>query len=199
MTRWIALAALATLPLTQPEPQDLPKPASPAPTTLPSTPPATRPATPLPSLWHGHYVGTVELLRPGRGATSDPVHMELLITPRPDDPLKVGWTIIYGTGDARQERPYELASVPGYTNRFLMDEKNGIFIDHALLGTSLVSQFRVGTTLLMSRFERTDDGIFVEIHSFQTTPSRVSQPEGANFDVESYPSTTVQRGRLKRQ
>lgn len=123
--------------------------------------------------------------------------MELLITPHPDDPLKVGWTVIYGTGNDRQERAYELAAVPGYPNRFLMDEKNGILVDHALFGPTLVSEFRVNATLLLSRFERTPDGVHVEIYSFQTTPSRRSGPRGSDIDVESYPATTLQRGLLR--
>lgn len=203
-------AALAALLAAVAQPADPGSPASPpaaapepapaaatSPATQPATQPATRPALPLPAHWHGHFVGTVELLRPGRGATADPVHMELIITPHADDPLKVGWTIVYGTGDARQERPYELAAVPGFPNRFLMDERNGIFVDHALFGSTLVSEFRVNATLLLSRFERTADGIHVEIYSFQTTPSRRSGPHGTDIDVESYPATTLQRGLLR--
>jgi hypothetical protein len=179
-------------------------PSSPAATQLSTTQPAsTRPIVPLPEKWNGTYKGTVDLLRPGRAVVtpdgSSTVAMELIVTPADGKPGTVSWTIVYGTGEKRQERPYELSAVPGYANRFLMDEKNGILIDHALIGEVLVSQFRVGTALLVSRFELVPEGVQVEISSFQTTPSRKSRPESANLEVESYPATTIQRGLLKRQ
>ena len=167
-------------------------------TTEPAT---TRPIVPLPDKWEGSYRGLVDLVRPGKppGGPGTSVTMELIVTPLANKPGSVAWTIVYGEGPARQERPYELSPVPGFPGRFLMDEKNGILIDHALLGDTVVSQFRVGTALLMSRFELADDGVKIEIWSFQTTPSRKSKPEGMDLEVESYPSTVLQRGLLKRQ
>lgn len=183
-----------------------PQPATQAATQAATQPASTRPVYPIAEKWHGTFKGTVELLRPGKtpagaggAAAGTSVMMELIVTPLPDKPGSVGWTIVYGEGEKRQARPYELNPVPGFKDRFVMDEKNGIFIDHALVGDVLVSQFRVGPTLLLSRFEMVAEGVLVEISSFQTQPSRKSKPDGMDLDVESYPATTVQRGLLRRQ
>lgn len=126
--------------------------------------------------------------------------MGLIITPIPGTDIpntSLNWTIVYGEGDQRQERPYRLDAIPGHPDRFLMDERNGILIDHALIGNALLSQFTVQGTLLYSRFERTAEGIEVEITTFQTKPTRKSSPAGTDIKVESFPTAAVQVGLLR--
>jgi hypothetical protein len=124
--------------------------------------------------------------------------MEVHIIPIPET-AAVNFTIIYGVGDKRQERPYRLDPVPGRPARFVMDERNGIFVDHALLDDMLLAQFAVGTSVLISRFELTDKGLGVEIISSQAEPHRKSKPKGTEIEVQSYPVLTRQHGVLARQ
>ena len=69
---------------------------------------------PLPSSWHGTYAGMFSV--EGDSAV-DPFRGELRIAPI-EGSASVSWTLIYGEGEARQVRPYELVPVPGAPGRF---------------------------------------------------------------------------------
>ncbi|MFO0873502.1 MAG: hypothetical protein U0575_05965 [Phycisphaerales bacterium] len=134
-------------------------------------------------------------------------HMGMRIA-RTADPQRLEWTIVYGEGDARQERPYELLVDDAARGAFTVDERNGIAIPARLIGGTLWSAFAIeGTQVVTSyRLERgaaTDAGqgsgerLVVEMLSFPSTvpitPAHDDVPP-----VTLYEPKTVQRAELRR-
>lgn len=164
------------------------------PTSQPATQSASRPTMPLPAKWHGKYSGVLELLNPDKPGTSQKVPTVLEIMPISGTP-DVTWTQIY-TVDKKEERKYVLKAVPGFPGRYLMDEQQGILIDHALIGDSLTCQFTVGGSVLTGDFELREGGMF-----FQIISSNLAKPRRTTVGevkIDSYPVRTIQRGMLKK-
>jgi hypothetical protein len=121
----------------------------------------------------------------------------LEIRPIEGRPADVTWTLTY-VAEQRQERPYELKAVPGFPGRFLMDEKNGILIDHVLYADTLACQFTVANSLLTATYELREDGVFFEVVTSALARPRRSGVENTDIKVDSFPLRSVQRGLLKR-
>jgi hypothetical protein len=135
---------------------------------VPSRQDAPGPMT-LPDSWIGTYVGrfTTE-----GDSEIEPFRGELRIAPIGDGPA-VSWTIIYGGGDRRQIRPYELVPVAGQPGRFEIDEKNGVRIAMRLVGEDLLlGQFTVENSLIIARYERLANSIRAELATFDLAGSR---------------------------
>jgi hypothetical protein len=182
-----------------PSPATSPTATSPTATSPATTSPATtRVAVPLPTKWHGKYVGELEASSADRPGAVQKVPAELTIAPIEGTP-DVLWTLHY-TVPGQPVRKYMLKAVPGFPGRHLMDENNGILIDHALVGDKLMCQFTASGALLTSSFELRDGGVYFEVMSSNLTKPRRTNAmiPGANFVVESYPLRNVQRGLLKR-
>src|SRR3954454_8233659 len=121
-------------------------------------PPADK-STPLSAAWDGVWKGGCQL-EGADGTKPQEVAMELHVGDLAGG--KKTWKIVYGTGDKRRPRPYELAPVEGKPGRFVIDEKNGLLIDYQLLGDRLYGAFTVDDSLVVARFERRGDGLHVE-------------------------------------
>jgi hypothetical protein len=153
--------------------------------------------TVLPATFAGRWQGTLEI-KPLQGQLQS-VPMELHI-----EPLKEGkghtWRIIYGSGDRKQVREYQIRPEGKKPNAFIIDEQNGILLDAALAGNALHCQFKVSGNLLVARYKRRGEVLEYEILVFAAKAPRVSKvgPQG-NLDVESYPLQTIQRAELRLQ
>jgi len=158
-------------------------------------PPAEK-ITPLPAVWDGVWKGVCQL-ETADGKKPQEVPMELHVGDLAGG--KKTWKIVYGSGERRQTRPYELAPVAGKPGRFVIDEKNGLLIDYQLLGDRLYGAFTIGDSVVMARFERQGDGLHVELSVFTTADPRKTKLTGGKSEVASYRLTTVQRGVLKRE
>jgi len=182
---------------------DAGKPAEPSPpktTTAPTTAPATSsaPAT-LPAAWLGDWSGPAELLAPGRPPR--PFHMELHVAPLAESD-RYTWTIIYGEGEQRQERPYVLIVQDAARGLYAVDEGNSIVLPQVLLGDAFYGAFEIeGATLhTVERLEgrgTPDERITVEITAFSGEPT----PTGGQNDtpaVQARVPSTVQRAVLRR-
>jgi hypothetical protein len=149
----------------------------------------------LPESWLGTYAGTFTI--EGDSAI-EPFRGELRVAPIGEGPA-VSWTIIYGEGDRRQVRPYELVPVDGQPGRFEIDEKNGVRIAMRLVGEDLLlGQFTVGDSLIVARYERSADAIRAELATFDAASPRSMRVEGAGLEVSSIPLRSVQRATLRR-
>lgn len=231
ISRFVVLAlALRLVACTSPEATDRGSKGAGAPKSAPAgsqgaaaTRPAVKPAAPPPPLdplfakqrttetnavlesWFGEWSGSAELRFLDRPSTS--FHMGMRIA-RTADPQRLEWTIVYGEGDARQERPYELLVDDAARGAFTVDERNGIAIPARLIGGTLWSAFAIeGTQVVTSyRLERgaaTDAGqgsgerLVVEMLSFPSTvpitPAHDDVPP-----VTLYEPKTVQRAELRR-
>ena len=153
---------------------------------------AEEPQLSFPASWEGAWKGSCVLVRDGKTAMRFP--MELHVAPR-EDSARWEWRIVYGEGERRQVRPYEILPVEGDANRFVIDENNGILIDSYLENERLHSRFRVGKSSLEVTYARRGDELDVTITTFGTEPVRTS---GGEANVSTFALRAVQRGTLKR-
>jgi hypothetical protein len=150
----------------------------------------------LPEQWNGIWKGiTVNVNADGK---REEIPMELKVLPVPNSSAKT-WKILYGKNAGQTTRPYEIMPVSNEPNRFVVDEKNGLFIDNQLVGNVLYSQFTVTTNLVTTRFELKGDEIRVEMMMFDLRSPRQSKLSGGNIEVSSYRFRLTQFGILRRE
>ena len=141
-------------------------------------------AAQFPEDWVGIYEGEVS------GAAT-PTIMRLRIEKLCDDRYR--WAIQYS---GESERAYELITIDKKAGKYIVDEKNGIVIDHFLREGTLYSAFTVNSKWIVFKYTLNDKGILIESQFFSTTPSRTSGTD--QFRVESFLLANIQRGLLKR-
>ena len=149
----------------------------------------------LPAEWHGVWKGETNLT--WANGKTEKVGMELEVAPFKDGNADQ-WKVIYVFSDRREERNYEIKTVEGRINHFVIDEKNGFLIDNFLSNNALHSQFTINGNLVTTRFELVKDSITVELTMFDTRTPRKTKLTNGDFEVSSFNLKYVQRGVLKR-
>lgn len=147
----------------------------------------------LPAEWDGVWKGTLTWIT--ADGKKQEFGMELRVGPVAGGNAKT-WKIMY-TG--QPERPYEISPVAGEPGHFVVDEKNGLFIDSYLTDNVLRSLFLVSDNFVSTRFENQADSILVELITFGKNSPRQSKVTSGDFEVSAYRFGSVQRGTLKRQ
>ncbi|MDJ0976174.1 MAG: hypothetical protein QNJ98_17065 [Planctomycetota bacterium] len=149
----------------------------------------------FPASWQGSWKGKAELIRGGKTAMQ--FAMELHVEPLEGSD---GWTwrIVYGEGDKRQVRPYELLSVDAAAGHYRIDEKNSIEIESFLENDNLRSRFWVADNVIEATYARDGDTLTVTLTTFGAKPARMSGGEGRVPPVASYALRSVQRAVLRR-
>ena len=150
---------------------------------------------PLPAEWEGVWKGTTVSVK-ADGSRED-IPMELHVAAVPGTSRKT-WKILYTESAGQTTRPYDISPVDREPGRFIVDEKNGLFIDNQLVGKVLYSQFAVTTNLVTTRFEMAGDYVNVEMIMFDLRSPRQSKLSGGNIEVSSYRFRSVQYGVLKK-
>jgi len=103
----------------------------------------------LPDAWPGTWSG--EMVNLGSGAASDPISVSLRVSPLGDGSYE--WRTVYGDDVENGLRDYRLVPAPASSSTdFLIDEQNGILLQARLLGSSLVTPFRVENRTFLSRY-----------------------------------------------
>ncbi|TVQ63044.1 MAG: hypothetical protein EA379_04530 [Phycisphaerales bacterium] len=156
----------------------------------------------LPEAWVGAWVGETRGVVPGpeRGEAAT-FRTELRVGPT-DDPDRFTWTIIYGEGELRQVRAYELMVVDRALGRYAIDEKNSIVIDVLLVEfddeSSLRTIFEVGDVRIVASYTLRDGALEMEFSTYGVDAANVSGGEGDIPEVRSYTLRAAQRGVLRR-
>jgi hypothetical protein len=84
------------------------------------------------------------------------------------------WTIIYDLDSTIQRREYQLKELNSGLGHYLIDEKNGIFLDAYHIQNELISKFEVmGSTLIIS-YALEDDVMVFSVKVFPSKEVRVS-------------------------
>ena len=144
--------------------------------------------------WVGERSGTLEIYN-AKGLAQT-VHMELNIAQLSDTSWT--WQIVYGEGEGRQARDYELVKTEGDGN-YVVDEKNGIKLDLNQINNGFFSFFQVGTSKLLISYELIDDAIHFRTHSANTN-TETKTGEGENVPlVLTWKTATYQRAVLKKK
>lgn len=147
--------------------------------------------------WQGHWKGTMQLTY-SNGKTST-VNNELIIkdiTSSQDSLSRSQWTIIYGEGEQRQERAYELICLDQDKGQYLIDEKNSILLPAFFADQTLISFFEVMGNYIVSTYRREGDYLYFENISTNTKQTKVSGGQGDIPTVTSYLITNFQRAKL---
>ena len=150
----------------------------------------------FPASWEGAWAGPCVVVRQGKTVMSFPMELHVKKLEEGD-----GWTwrIVYGEGDKRQVRPYELLPVEKEPDHFIVDEKNGILIDHYLENDTLHARFAVMSSVIEATYEKKgEDEMRVTLTTFGHEPKTKSGAQGNIPEVHSFPLLAVQRAALER-
>jgi hypothetical protein len=158
-------------------------------TAQPADPPA------LPAGWVGKWAGTLTITTD----KGDPQELPMTLEVRPlADGGRYTWRLVYGDGEKRQTRDYELVAKPGKPGRFEIDEKNGIRLGARLVGTTLFALFQVGEAVIQSRYEQASEVLRVEMTAYTTRDPLATKPTAGGAEVKSPQLLSVQTAELKK-
>jgi hypothetical protein len=148
---------------------------------------------PLPAAWHGDWAGTLTI-RPTNGKEVT-VPMELSIKPTADAGA-LTWQIVYGAGERKQVRDYEIKA-GAKAGQLVIDEKNGVLIPARLSKQTLHSQFKVQGNLIYARYELREGALHFEITTFDANQPIVNKVNNTEIAVEAFTITNTQSAELK--
>lgn len=149
----------------------------------------------FPQDFFGKYTGTLKI-HTQRGDQDVPMEFHLLPT---DSTATYQYTLIYGTGEQRQERAYVLLEEDLEKGRFAVDELNGIVLDNKFHNNRLYALFEVQGNLLTTFITFEPDHAIFEIVFANKSSARETYAVQDSIQVLSYPITTVQRALLQKQ
>ncbi|MFH1998137.1 MAG: hypothetical protein ABIK28_00585 [Planctomycetota bacterium] len=150
----------------------------------------------FPESWHGIWKGICRSNRPAGGGFH--FAMELHIRPTDQDG-RFEWKLIYGEGEKRQVRDYELVIRDAAKGDYVIDEKNSITIDAVLIDSQLCAQYSVDGSLITLTYTREDEAILFRLLSSRLNDSVISGGEGEIPKVLTYPIDTAQSAVLRKQ
>lgn len=148
------------------------------------------------SEWEGHYRGNLNISQLSGGKSV--YHMELLVQKETDSTWK--WTIIYGEGDAKDERNYTLKSKGN--SIYEIDEHNSIVLSCNLIKNQFLSVFEVQGNLLHIMYTFEEGQVIFDCTSSNNKIETGGGKDQNNSDIPlvySYNSTTVQQAVLKKK
>ena len=122
----------------------------------------------FPEDWLGIWSGTLEIY--DKNGVTQSLEMGLEIE-KTDSADVYDWTIIYGSDSTAQRREYQLMTIDTSKGHYMIDEKNGIFLDGYHMHNAFVSIFDVMGTTLVIAYER--------------------KMEDMNFTVDVFPSKEI--------
>lgn len=158
-----------------------------------SMPPLLAGSSEIPESWHGHWSGP--LIYVTTDGSSKTLTMDLVIRAEPVQG-RLDWTIRY---EGQPARRYEMILLNAQRGHYLLDERNGILIDHFFLDGTLHSEFevsgnRISTTLKMR------DGKLVQEMSTYAAYRNVRRSGGGPVPVVSaYQLLSSQRAVLEKR
>lgn len=169
----------------------------PASQSAPETPPLP---LAFPQDWEGDWQGNLTIWRPGIDTAVQQVPMALHIHPTADS-LRWTWVMVYGEGEQRDERTYELVARGPDKGLYEIDEKNGILLKGYHIQNAFYGLFSVQGSLIMDAYKREGDALIFEILSSQlgaarTTGDTILPGNDTIPPVLDYPVNVVQRAVL---
>lgn len=155
-------------------------------------------STPInfPNDYFGIYTGTLEISNKN-GNQTYPMEFHL----QPTDSIgKYEYKLVYGTGDQRQERPYNLIAKDAASGSYIVDENNGIILHDKVIDNRMYALFEVGGNMLTTFITFEKDHMIFEIAVTNTAEKQLSYAnDEEKTKVISYPISAVQRAVLQKQ
>lgn len=151
----------------------------------------------FPERFIGHWEGELIWFQAGKKLPQK-VNMQLIIG-LSDTAGQYTWQLIYGRKN-EDNRPYLLKAVDTSRGHWIIDERDGIILDHYWTGNRFTGAFTVQSTTILNSFWLEGDRLLVEFFSAGTTPVRKSG--GASKEVpvvESYGIKSFQKALLRKR
>lgn len=183
---WVAMLLFSLIACRQEKPDAADKPTAPETFSFPAD-------------WVGDWAGTLNIWRPGVD-TAQLFPMELHIKPTGDS-SRWTWVIVYGAGEQRDSREYELVATDPEKGQYVIDEKNGILLRGYQVKNGFYGIFSVQGSLIQDVYRREGDALIFEIISSQLEAAIVSGdtilPDNDTIPpVLDYPIQVVQQAIL---
>lgn len=147
--------------------------------------------------WNGSWVGKCTIIPAFNGISEFEGSME--IQPLNTSDERYQWKSVYDFGgiSPTEVRDYELHFEGDH---YVVDEKNGLFLDYYVNGNALYSSFAFGGQIVSVRYEFQGNRVSIEMPLFANYVFRKTCfPSNAAICVESLPLNSVQRCELFRQ
>jgi len=150
----------------------------------------------FPDTYFGTYIGDLEA-HTDKGINNYPMEFHLL----PTDTIGVyNYTIVYGKGEARQERKYTLKEIDKANGNYILDENNGIILDSKVIGNKMYFLFEVMDSFLTTFITFHKDYLVFEIVVSNIKSKKTSGGMDEDTpEVFSYPISVVQKAVLNKQ
>lgn len=111
------------------------------------------------------------------------------------------WILVYDYNGAKpaEVRNYELKIEDEKAGHYVIDEKNGLFLDGYLINGVLFSSFTINGLLIAARYEFQKSTMTLELSSFGVTPHKITCLDGnSELCAASLPLNRVQTCSMKR-
>lgn len=150
----------------------------------------------FPSGFAGHWQGELQWFKAG-STVPQKVNMQLIIQ-KTDTPGTWHWQLVYGKQSV-DSRPYLLRAIDSVKGHWVVDERNGILLDHYWIGNRLAGSFSVEGTTILNSFRREGDSLVVEFYSNGSGPVRTSGGSNDIPAVNSFAAKAYQYAILKKR
>ena len=150
----------------------------------------------FPASFTGHWQGELTWYKQNSKAPQKG-KMQLIIQPS-DTTCQFTWQLIYGENN-KDNRPYLLKPVDTAKGHWIVDERNGILLDHFWVANRLMASFTVGKSTIVNSFRIDGDNLIAEFYSIGAVPVRASGGNDKDTPmVNSYPVGGYQYAVLRR-
>ncbi|MGZ5287820.1 MAG: hypothetical protein ACXWB9_11565 [Flavisolibacter sp.] len=150
----------------------------------------------FPSDFLGHWEGELQWYKTGNKAPQN-IKMQLVIQ-KTDTAGTYLWKLVYGEQNT-DNRPYLLKAIDTAKGHWVVDERNGILLDHYWVGNRLTGAFTVENTTILNSFRLEGDALLVEFYSTSAKPVRTSGGSSDIPSVFSYQAKAYQLAVLKKK
>ncbi len=155
------------------------------------------PAQDFPATFLGHWEGDLEWFQTGK-KTPQKVNMQLFVAPS-DSINTYTWKLVYGEKN-QDSRPYLIKAADSSKVHWIIDERNGILLDHYWTGNCLTGAFTVQQTTIINNFRVEGDQLIVEFYAIAAKPVRISGGSGEEVpEVSSYGEKSYQKAVLRKK
>lgn len=125
----------------------------------------------FPKDWLGYWEGDLEIF--DSTGLKQKIPMALDIS-RTDSSGIYNWVILYGQDSTQQKRAYELKELDTKAGHYLIDEKNGIFIDIYHIKNEMTSIFEVMDNTLIISYKRENEYLEFTVKMFPSKEHRTT-------------------------
>lgn len=99
--------------------------------------------------WLGNWEGNMLIYKGDSIPTEIKTALHIKET---DNPSRWEWTVVYGEGDKKQNRQYELVAINPTKGQYQIDEKNSIVLDAFYANNTFISHFEVAGNIIISTY-----------------------------------------------